>query len=160
MNESERHDIEVREPQPETPHNAALYEAGKAMLVDSVTAGRDFCKFMVGVCTSAIPVYILLIGLIVGKEYRPRFGEGALLLAAPSTFLAGAVVFGLGLFPIGATVSLDLPEEVEAARESLLVRRRLMSVIGLSLFVVGTVLSLVGITYAIAAGLGPSKPSH
>ena len=29
-----------------SPHNKALYEAGKKMLVDSIDVGREFCKFM------------------------------------------------------------------------------------------------------------------
>jgi hypothetical protein len=86
--------IEVRTA-PESPHNAALYEAGKQLLVDSVEVGRDFCKFMVGVSTGAIPTYLALVGLATGKTFRPSFTEGLILLTPAVLFLAGAGIFAL-----------------------------------------------------------------
>ena len=151
-------EIEVTHARPESPHNAALYEAGKALLVDSVTAGRDFCRFMIGVSTGAIPVYMVLIGLIVGKEYRPKLGDGIVLLAAPSVFLVAAAVFAVGVFPFGQSLSLDLPEEIERVRVRLLSRRRQVAILGFIAFAVGTAFALAGITYALADELGRAAP--
>ena len=48
-----------------TPHNRALYEAGKSLLIDSVKTGMDFCKFMIGVATGAMPTYLALLKLAI-----------------------------------------------------------------------------------------------
>ena len=46
----------VSNAQPITPHNDALYEAGKKLLVDSIETGREFCKLMITTWLSAIPI--------------------------------------------------------------------------------------------------------
>src|SRR5690242_18221621 len=60
-------DIQVGPAEPVSPHNQALYEAGKQMLVESISVGREFCKFMVGVSTGAIPLYLALLQLALPK---------------------------------------------------------------------------------------------
>lgn len=106
-----------------TPHTEAVYEAGKKILVDSVEVGRDFCKFMIGVCTGAIPIYLTLVGLSAGRDFRPSLGQGLLLLVPATGFLAAAGVFAAGYFPVTSSFSLEVVDEIESARASIVNRR-------------------------------------
>ena len=63
MNDPEK--IEVSNVVQTTPHNDAIYEAGKTLLIDSITTGREFCKFMITMSTSAIPIYLGLLKFFV-----------------------------------------------------------------------------------------------
>jgi hypothetical protein len=148
-------EIEVVAVEPESPHNAALYEAGKTLLIESVQVGREFCKFMVGIATGAIPTYLALVGLAVGKDYSPSNAEGILLLVAPTLFLAAAGVFAFGCFPVSGTLSLDIPSEIESARTAATDRRRKCALIGFTLFGVGVACAVAGATYALAIEVSP-----
>src|SRR5580658_4573032 len=46
--------LEVARGEPVSPHNEALYDAGKAILVETIEVGRDFCRYMIGIATGAI----------------------------------------------------------------------------------------------------------
>ena len=110
--------------QPITPHNAALYDAGKKLLVDSVDVSREFCKLMITTSLSAVPIYLALLQLAIGKEYHPTFVIGALFVFPAALFLVSAIVSVFGYLPGDARFSLDLPEEIESTR-SAVIRRRL-----------------------------------
>ncbi len=155
-------DIEVVSAEPLSPHNEALYEAGKALLIGSVDVGRDFCKSMIPVATGAIPIYLALIGLVVGKEFRPNLHQGVVLTLAPGAFLLATGAFTFGYFPSGTTFSLDLPDEIEAVRTATLTRRKRWASIGVGLLVAGVILSICGIYYGLSlvpahGGKGPSE---
>jgi hypothetical protein len=90
--------LEVKSVTAVTPHNKALYEAGKKLLGDSLDAGREFCKSMITTSLGAIPVYLALISLALPKEYRPTASEGHVFLIPSALFLAAAIVFTLGFF--------------------------------------------------------------
>ena len=92
-------EVEIREVGTRSPHNEGLYEAGKALLVESIEVGRDFSKSMITVATGSIPVYLALVGLAVGKEFRPSLGEGIVLVLGPAGFLLSATAFAIGYFP-------------------------------------------------------------
>lgn len=151
-------DIEVGEPQPVTPHNQALYEAGKQMLVESVTVGREFCKFMVGVSTGAIPIYLALVQLALPKDYRPDLGKGVLAILPAAVFLVAAATFALGVFPRGGSFSLDIVEDIEKARGDAIRRRGLLSSIGFILFSAGALASVV-VTVAALRVKEPATPT-
>jgi hypothetical protein len=141
----------------QTPHTEALYEAGKKLLVDSIEVGREFCKFMVGVSNGAIPLYLALVGLAVGKNYRPTLIEGIFLLAPPAVFLIAASVFAAGYFPVHSNFSLELLHEIEAARLAIVKRRYTSASWGFTLFVIAVMLSVAAVTYALSTG-SPSTP--
>src|SRR2546427_6865884 len=126
--------VQVGQPQPVSPHNQALYEAGKQMLVDSISVGREFCKFMVGVSTGAIPLYLALLGLALPKDYRPPWWKGFLAIVPAAGFLVAAVVFALGVFPRTGTFSLDIVEQIETARSNAIRWRGTFSIIGFVIF--------------------------
>jgi hypothetical protein len=151
-------EIKVSDVQPLTPHDAGLYEAGKKILVDSVDVGREFCKSMITVSTGAIATYLALIGLAVGKDYRPSVLAGLFLLAAPACFLASAGVFAFGYFPAKATLSLDMPGEIEAARSAIVSRRYTCGLIGFILFAVGVVIAVAAATYGLSIDVPAPAP--
>jgi hypothetical protein len=148
--------IEVDDARPETPHNAALYEAGKQLIVQSIEVGREFCKFMVGTSTAAIPLYLALVGLAVGKDYRPDVGEGALLLLPPVLYLVAAATFAWGYFPVRTKFSADLPEEIDEARGETIKRRYGAAKYGFGIFALATILAVAGAVYALSIDVPPA----
>jgi len=146
--------------QPVTPHNRALYEAGKQMLVASVDVGREFCKFMVGVSTGAIPLYLALLQLALPKDFRPSWERGIVEIAPAVVFLLAAGAFAVGVFPRTGTFSLDVPAQIDAARTKAINWRRLWAITGSALFGAA---ALVGIVVTVASlrvktPLQPTKP--
>jgi hypothetical protein len=114
----------VVNPQPATPHNEALYEAGKKLLIDSVDVGREFCKTMITTCFSAIPIYLSLLQLGLPKGYQGDLRTGIVFVIPAIFYLLGAVLAVIGYMPSVGSFSLDLPEEIEAQRAAIIARRR------------------------------------
>ena len=118
----------VEQVQDITPHNKALYEAGKKLLVDSVDVGREFCKFMTTTTLGAIPTYIALLKLVLPKDYSLQSFDEVRFLAPPLIFLVAAILFVLGYFPQKGAMSLDLPGEIERERSATIRRRHRFAV--------------------------------
>lgn len=125
-----------------TPTNQALYEAGKSLLIESVSTGREFCKFMIGTCMSAIPIYLALLKFILPENFVSSFSEGLLALIPALLFLIAGIIFVVGYFPQKGIASLDLPEEIERERRKTVKRRQLLSIIGFSLFCIAVAAAL------------------
>ena len=139
-NETENRTIELERVQDITPHNKALYEAGKKLLVDSVDVGREFCKFMTTTTLGAIPAYLALLKLVLPKDYSLHSYDEVLFLAPPMIFLASAALFVLGYFPQKGRLSLDLPAEIERERSVTIRRRHRYASAAFSVFCIGIVL--------------------
>ena len=107
-----------------SPHNKALYEAGKKLLVDSLDVGREFCKFMTTTTLGAIPTYLALLKLVLPKDYPLQSRDEIVFLVPPLIFLASAVLFVVGYFPQKGALSLDLPAEIERERSTTIRRRQ------------------------------------
>jgi hypothetical protein len=144
-------DPEARNPPPPqveevgeiSPHSKALYEAGKALLVSSIETGRDFCKFMIGVSTGAIPIYIGLLKFVLPEDFAPPAGEGLVALIPAALFLLAAVLFVIGYFPQKSSFSLDLIEEIERERTQAIQWRHRLALAGFGLFCIALVLGLI-----------------
>lgn len=148
MSDLESDDLRVEGVEPITPHNKALYEAGKKMLVDSIEVGREFCRFMITTSLSAIPVYIALVGLVVPKSQADGLAHPVSLLVSPFLFLVAVLLFTVGYFPGRADFSLDLPANIEALRRTAVARRRCYAILGFVAFLLGVVVgcwTLVGL---------------
>jgi len=128
---------------PLTPTNKAIYEAGKSMLIESVSTGREFCKFMIGTAMSAIPIYLGLLKFVLPEKYVPTLKVGLLALIPAILFLLSGIIFMLGYFPEEGRASLDLPDEIERERSSTVRRRQRISVIGFTVFCVAIMLGLL-----------------
>jgi hypothetical protein len=153
--------IQVGAAQPITPHNEAVYEAGKQMLVESVSVGREFCTFMVGVSTGAIPLYLALLGLALPKDYRPSWEQGIAAVVPAAAFLLAAVAFALGVFPRSGTFSLDVIEQIEAARNRAMAWRGRLATIGFVIFGLAALAAIIATIGAlrVKAPASESKPT-
>jgi len=120
-----------------SPHNKALYEAGKALLIESVGVGREFCKFMTTTTLSAIPIYLGLLKLVLPKDYVLQSCDEISLLVPPLAFLVSSVLFVLGYFPQKGRLSLDLPSDIERERSTVIVRRQRFAAVAFILFALG-----------------------
>jgi hypothetical protein len=136
---TENADIEPTEVQDITPHNKALYEAGKKLLVDSVDVGREFCKFMTTTTLGAIPIYLALLKLVLPKDYSLQSQDEVVFLLPPLSFLAASVLFVLGYFPHKGLLSLDLPAEIERERSTTIRRRDRYAISAFTIFCMGVV---------------------
>ena len=139
--EQEGSKIILEEIQDVSPHNKALYEAGKTLLVQSVEVGREFCKFMTTTALGAIPAYIALLKLVLPKDYSLKSYDEIVFLSPPILFLLSAVVFVLGYFPQKGSLSLDLPTEIERERSITIRHRYWYATVGFVIFCIGVVIS-------------------
>lgn len=142
-----------------TPHNRALYEAGKSLLIDSVKTGMEFCKFMIGVATGAIPTYLALLKLAVPGA--AQFSQTTILVALipPVLFLFAAVVFVIGFFPRTSQFSLDIVDEIDRERNKTIARRRWCAIIGFAAFCLGIVGSIAILAF-VSTAAGSPAPRH
>ncbi len=122
-NKNENTEIKLEQVQDITPHNKALYEAGKKLLVDSVDVSREFCKFMTTTTIGAIPIYLALLKLVLPKDYSLQSYDEIKFVIPPLLFLISAILFVLGYFPQKGLLCLDLPAEIEH-EQSATIRRR------------------------------------
>lgn len=122
-----------------TPHNRALYEAGKQLLIDSVKTGQEYCKSMITIALSAIPVYLGLLVFLLPEEYVLGWAAGAVIAVPALLFLVAAVLFSAGYMPAVKEFSLDIPAEIGHAREQVLKRRERFIWSGFAFFLLGAV---------------------
>jgi len=144
-NKTENQDIELLEVSPVTPHNRALYEAGKTLLVDSITIGRDFSKFMISLSIGAIPIYLGLIKFVLPEHYTLSLNQGAFIIAPAFLFLIASVVFTIGYYPQIGHFSLDIIDEIENERTKTINRRAKLTLVGFSIFLIGTITAIISI---------------
>jgi len=130
---------------PITPHNEALFEAGKALLIQSIEIGRDFCKFMISICAGAIPVYLALLKFVVPDSYAFTTSQMNFILICVILFACALVVFVWGYFPQRGRFSLDIAEVIEKERKTTIRRRYVCSWLGLGIFLVGLVVGALAI---------------
>ena len=120
-----------------SPHNRALYEAGKTLLIDSVKTGQEYCKSMITLALSAIPVYLGLLAFLLPEGYVLGFAAGATIAVPALLFLVAAVLFSAGYMPAVKKFSLDVINEIERAREQVLKRRARFIWGGFGFFLLG-----------------------
>jgi len=125
-----------------SPTSQAIYDAGKALLIDSVSTGREFCKFMIGTCMSAIPIYLAIVKFVLPEKYNLSYNEGIVALVPALLFLASGIIFVIGYFPKEWSASLDIPAEIERERSKTVQRRQNLSKIGFIIFCLGVTAAL------------------
>jgi hypothetical protein len=134
-----------------SPHTQAIYEAGKALLVESIKVGRDFCQYMVGASAGSIPVYLGLLKFLLPEHYKLA-PQSAMLLVVPTlVFLGAATIFAVGYFPTAEHISLDLPDEIERVRRDSIGRRRRFATTGFVVFSIGCIAAIAGCVAAIVS---------
>lgn len=130
---------------PFTPHDEAIFEAGKEMLIDSVKIGRDFCKHMISISTGAIPIYLGLLVLGVSKCIVLNLWGSILMVLPALLFVVSSVLFVIGYFPQKSSLSLEDLSLIKKERNRILLRRQRMAWVGFSVFLAGTVSAITSI---------------
>lgn len=118
------------------------------MLNDSLENGKEFCKFMLTLSVSAIPIYLGLILVALPYDTDKGMARGIALLVPGMVFLMAAIAFAMGFFPAAHPFSLDFPEEVEKARIHIIRRRSQHILIGFICFLLGCFGAMVAIVKA------------
>jgi len=144
-NRSVNQGIELEEVSTVTPHNRALYEAGKTLLIESITTGREFCKFMISVSTGAIPIYLGLLKFVLPEHYTISLKQGILVVVPVVLFLIASVVFTFGYYPQAGRFSLDILNEIERERTKTIRRRAKLTWVGFSIFLIGALTAIASI---------------
>ena len=137
--------IGVQEVSAISPHSKALYETGKAILLDSVSTGREFCKSMIGTSTGAIPIYLGTLTFLLPKEFKLGVQAGITIAAPAIGFLIASFLFTLGYLPTSGKFSLDIIEEIEETLEKIIANRKRFIWSGLAVFIVSTLLAISAI---------------
>jgi hypothetical protein len=145
--ENSENKIVVEEVERITPHNKALYEAGKALLVDSISVGREFCKFMITLSTSAIPIHLALLKAVIPDNNKITFSHGLLIIIPALIFVISSIVFTLGYFPQSGNLTLDIVQDIQRERQETIVRRKKFAVYGFIIFLTGSLSMIIVISY-------------
>lgn len=130
-----------------TPHNQAIFEAGKSLITESITTGREFCKFMITVSTSAIPIHLGLLKFVLPDKYTLSFLQGLFGIIPAVVFLFSSIIFTIGYFPQVGTFSLDYPSEIERERNKTIKSRMTLIIIGFSVFAIASLLMILCVAY-------------
>lgn len=144
-NNSMNQGIELEEVSAVTPHNRAIYEAGKILLIESITAGREFCKFMISVSTGAIPIYLGLLKFVLPDDYTLSLEQGIFAVVTAFLFLIASVVFAFGYYPQAGRFSLDIINEIESERTKTIRRRAKLTWAGFGVFLIGAITAITNI---------------
>ena len=155
-NNSVNQRVEVEEVSAVTPHNRALYEAGKALLVESITTGREFCKFMISMSTGAIPIYLGLLKFVLPEKYVLSVKQGIIAIIPAILFLVASVIFVSGYLPQAGRFSLDIPSEIERERTKTIQSRAILTRVGFGIFSIGTLAAIVSTVMILMSGT-PNK---
>jgi len=138
-------EIKLVSVEPLSPHNEALYEAGKDMLKSSISTARDFCKFMITISTGAIPTYLALLKFVLPEEVVLPVIKLVLSVIPPFFFLISAMIFVFGYFPITHRFSLDIIEEIQGAYEETIAKRNKFIKYGFTVFLTGSISAILSI---------------
>ena len=117
-----------------TPHNQAVYEAGKGLLTKSPEVGRDFCKTMITVSTGAIATFVGLFKYTLPEGTILKAIEKVILVTPLVLFLAAAMIFVLGLLPQSHEISLDDVTKTNEILKEIISDRRKIITIGVIFF--------------------------
>jgi hypothetical protein len=142
-------EIEITDVAPLLPNDLAIYEAGKALLVDSIPVGREFCKSMLTTSTSAIPIYLGILSFLLPKDYLLGVNRGIFIAVPAISFLISAIIFAIGYMPDGGKLSLDIIDRLEEERTRIILRRGRLIWAGLTVFVLSTLLAIFAVVINI-----------
>lgn len=132
-----------------SPHDEALVEAGKAMLLGSLEVGREFCKFMVGTATGAVPVYLSLVRWFLPDQAGLSRWDKIFALSPIVVFMLAAGIFVWGYMPTQGVISIDLLASVGQQRDEAIRRRTLAITWGFACFAIGVVGGAIVTIYII-----------
>jgi len=96
-----------------SPHTKAVLAAGEATLVSSIETTREFCKSMITISFSSVPVYLALLKVFSTENATllTIFGRWWVVPVALSLLSTCAAM--IGYLPGKKLISLELPDELE-----------------------------------------------
>lgn len=96
-----------------TPHTKAILAAGEEALVSSISTTREFCKSMITISFSSVPVYLALLKVFTSEESSITDIFGHLWIVPILLSLCAACIAMFGYLPGRKLVSLELLDELE-----------------------------------------------
>lgn len=135
--------IEIIEGEYLSPHDKAVLESGKTLLIDSISTAREFCHSMIGYSAGAIPIYLGIMAFIFPENYTLGVTAGIVVAFPAIMFLLASIAFTVGYLPIKTEFSLDLYEEIERERNKIIQHRSKLIIIGFSIFTIGTLSAIL-----------------
>jgi hypothetical protein len=135
-----------------SPTEAAVSDAAKSVFTNSVTATRDYAKFMLPICGGEVPTYLALLKYV---GYPPGSTVDLSLLYLASAlpaflFLVAAVVFVFGVMPEHYDRgTLDRAGDVDRLYERVVNGGRTASTAGTTLFVIANIIAIIVVIYVM-----------
>jgi hypothetical protein len=127
---------EVFEGQAPNESDDLTFEVGRKLFLESTDNGREYCKHMITIASSAIPVYLALLG-------KDRVMQADLLLGLPPfLFLLGVAAFSWGYYPRQFLMNTAADLNIEEVRLSLMHHRLKWGTAGFLAFVLGILSSV------------------
>ena len=118
------------------------------MLNDRLDNGKEFCRLMVIMSMSAIPIYLYLLVFALPHDLNLGAIRGIMLLSPAVTLLLAAIIFSLG-FLLGKThFTLDSIEAIEKMRVRIVRHRDRLILLAFICFTIGSVAAMAVIVKA------------
>lgn len=120
-----------------------MLEYGKNAFLKTNNVLRDFCKFMITFTVGAIPVFLGILGLVISTDDILSATQIAFIYIPFVIFIASSIIFLVGYFPKFQKLPLDDVLKIEEHRETIYNKRKLLIILGLSLFLLGIIIIIV-----------------
>jgi hypothetical protein len=140
--------VDAQNPQPLSPHDQAIMEAGKALLTSSITTGRDYAKTMAPVCTASITLFFTVLKVIAPNKSKFEPAEVVSVMIPTLLFLAAAICYTFAYVPKIRPLWLDSLAGIDQMTSDLIRKREPWNRRGLWLYVAGTVFMGIALAYA------------
>ena len=135
-----------------SPTQFAIADAGKTLFSDSLTTGKEFCKWMVPICSGEVATYLALLKFVgVPSALAPPVSQFLLLSVLPAgLFVLAMLVFVLGVLPRRfKQATLDTPSGTEELYDEVVNSRRLVILVGTGVFLAANLLMIGILSYAL-----------
>jgi hypothetical protein len=116
-----------------------LQEAAKEIVLESLPIGREFCKFMVGFASGAVPVYLGLVNLFLPSNFAFASSDRAYLGLPVLGFMLAALLFVWGYMPKSDPFDLNESTSIEAHRRDAIRKRSRLGVAGFGVFMIAVI---------------------
>lgn len=135
-----------------SPTESAVSDAATSLFKSSVTANRDYAKFMVPICSGEVPTYLALLKYVgYPASLVSPLSLVYVLTAIPAIlFVLASVVFVLGVMPERySKATLDKAEDAEGLYERAVNGGRMAAIIGTTVFLSANVAAILIVSYAL-----------
>jgi hypothetical protein len=126
---------------PLSARSAAILDASKALIDDSVSVVREYCKTMISVSLTSLGIFLAVVSTITKQPltlYKP-------VAATCSLLFLSAVLFIVSLFPKSISFNPTFINDSENALRTLIVRRKRWAIIATCVYLIGIGIGVVTI---------------